>query len=114
MADILPSGADAHADTSDRSIKLRYADDEQPEGEKGFFGASRQIVMRTADVTPSVLSENLSAFCDQMATLVEGSAAPRKPRAFALESFEVTIEVSAGGEIRMIGSVNTEIRGVSN
>ena len=92
-------------------ITVRYADDEPPEGEKGLFGASRQAVMRTAAVTPKVLSANLSAFCDQMASLVEAASRAQKRSAFALESFEVTVEVSAGGEIRMIGSVNTEIRG---
>jgi hypothetical protein len=52
-----------------------------------------------------------------MADLVEAAAdvapaeGPRKSPRFQLESFEVTVEISAGGEIRMIGSVSTEIKG---
>jgi hypothetical protein len=98
--------------TQEPVITLRYADDEQADGEKGLFGASRQAVMRTTEVTTGALSVNLSAFCDQMAGLVEAAAvSPRKSPRFELESFEVTVEVSAGGEIRMIGSVSTEIKG---
>jgi hypothetical protein len=98
--------------TPDPVITLRYVDDEQTEGEKGLFGASRQAVTRTTTVTAGVLSANLSAFCEQMAGLVESAAMPPdKSSRFELESFEVTVEVSAGGEIRMIGSVSTEIKG---
>lgn len=106
-----PATISAPGDPSGETIKLIYVD-EPIEGEKGFFGGTRQAVMRVADVDPTVVTTNLTNFCKRMVGLIEGTDTPHgQSQRFALECFEVTVELAAGGEVRMIGSVNTEIRG---
>ncbi len=93
----------------DNVISIVVADLDRPEGEKGIFSAARDVAARVADVNATTLAANLSAFCAAIWTAID--AVPARRGTFRLDSFEVTAEVTAGGEIRLMGSVQAQARG---
>jgi hypothetical protein len=93
----------------DQAISVIYTDFGAVEGEKGVFAVGRQAVTRVADLDVRTLSANLTSLTARIGAAIDSGTAPA--RAFELESFEVTVEISAGGEIRLIGSVASEVRG---
>ena len=85
-------------------------DHEPVDGEKGIFSAASRAASRLGTLDAKVLAGNLSALCDQIGHLAAAAASPARSE-FELESFEVSLDVSASGEVRMVGSVSSQIRG---
>jgi hypothetical protein len=78
-------------------------------GEKGLFGAAGHIAVRSGVVNSDELAHNLSAICGRLADAfrqVHDTAG-----IFEMESVEVTLDLTAKGEVRMIASVSSEVRG---
>ncbi len=90
-------------------ISIVVSDLDRPEGEKGIFSGARDAAARVTDVSATTLAANLSAFCAGIWTAID--AVPVPHGTFRLDSFEVTADVTAGGEIRLIGSVQAQARG---
>lgn len=92
-----------------RILPVITIDDEPIDGEKGLFSTARRAAGRVGALDADVLASNLSMLCDQLGQLVDQTASGSA--AFELESFEVSLDVSARGEVRLVGSVSSEIRG---
>ena len=89
-------------------IPILYVDD-STDGQKGLFGAAGHISVRTAVLDSDDLARNLSAVCGRLADAfrkVHDAAG-----AYELECVEVTLDLTAKGEVRMIASVSSEIKG---
>lgn len=92
----------------DAGIPVVYLDD-SVDGEKGLFSAARQMPARLGVLDPDELSRNLSTVCARLAGAFR--SAQEAADSFDLDAFEVTMELTAKGEVRLIGSVSSEIRG---
>ncbi len=84
-------------------------DDIRNVGGKGLLSDTLDAARRVVSVDPSALAERFNSLCldlDGMLQHVSGSVG-----AFSLHSFEVQIELTAKGELRLIGCVGSEAKG---
>jgi hypothetical protein len=78
-------------------------------GEKGIFDAPRRLADRVGTVSSDVLAKNLQSFCEEIGEAFDGvSTAVRN---YQLDSVEITVQVSASGEVKMVGGVSAELTG---
>ncbi|KKK05084.1 hypothetical protein LQ51_15570 [Micromonospora sp. HK10] len=96
-----PSADGAH-------LSVLYAE-HSVDGEKGLFSAARAAALRVGAVDVAQLSANLRAVSGQLSEIFH--AMRDQPGPFELDEFEVTLELTAKGEVRLIGSAGSEIRG---
>ncbi|MFY1689132.1 Pepco domain-containing protein [Plantactinospora sp. WMMB782] len=89
-------------------IAIVYTDD-RFDGEKGLFSAAKSAATKIGTVNADQLATNLEAICGRLAGVFQ--AARRATGGFELDSFEVMLEFTAKGEVRLIGSASTEIKG---
>jgi hypothetical protein len=94
--------------SSNAPIPIVYIDD-RPNGEKGLFSAAQSLSTKIGVIRSGDLAANLSSVCSHLAEVFQ--SAQRATGGFALDEFEVTLELTAGGEVRLIGSASTEFRG---
>ncbi len=78
-------------------------------GGKGLLESAAALAHRTISVTASELAEKLRVFCSGIDGMFQGVATSVSQ--FDLESFEVTAELTAKGEVRLVGSAGTELKG---
>lgn len=79
------------------------------DGEKGVFGRTRDAVAQVSSVGAAQLAANMTRLCRQVgAVFAEASAAADT---LELKSVEVTVEVTASGELRLVGAVSSQIKG---
>lgn len=88
-------------------IPIIYSDDAA--GEKGLFSGSKSIPARIGQIDSDELAQNLSAICTRLAKAF--TKAQEATGSFDLDEFEVTLDLSAKGEVRVIASVSSEIHG---
>ena len=79
------------------------------DGEKGIFGTARAAAAHVGDLPVEALIANLSAVCAKLSAVF--GAAEHAADAFDLDCFEVTLDLTASGEVRLIGSVSTQVHG---
>ena len=94
---------------SDNVIPVVTADFGPIEGEKGIFSGARDVATRVVNIDATIIGANLSAFCAAIWTAID--AVPVPHGTFRLDSFEVTADLTAGGEIRLLGSVRAQASG---
>jgi hypothetical protein len=95
--------------TSESGITILSSEFDQQPGEKGFFDASRRMVDRVGTVSSDVLAENLQSFCEEIGEAFDGVSTVVKN--YQLDSVEITVQVSASGEVRLVGGASTELTG---
>ncbi len=88
-------------------IPIIYSD--EAAGEKGIFSGSKGMPARIGQVDSDELGQNLSTICTRLAEAFRKTQ--EATGAFDLDEFEVTLDLSAKGEVRVIASVSSEIRG---
>jgi hypothetical protein len=82
---------------------------EHQPGEKGFFDAPQRLANRVGTVSSDVLARNLESFCEEFGEAFDGvSTAVRN---YQLDSVEITVQVSATGEVRMVGGASAQLTG---
>jgi hypothetical protein len=89
------------------SLPIVYLDD--LDGEKGLFSGARSLSTRIGSISGGDLAANLSTVCSRLAEVFR--SAQRATGEFALEEFEVTLDLTASGEVRLIGSASAELHG---
>ena len=92
----------------DVGIPILYLDD-PVDGEKGLFGPARQASGRLGVLDSDELARSLSMMCARLTGAFR--SAQQAAGAFDLDAFEVTLDLTAKGEVRLIGSVSSEIHG---
>jgi hypothetical protein len=90
-------------------IPIIYIDDETPNGEKGLFSSQTQLADRLGWVDSGDLTQNLSSMCTRLSSAFR--KAQQSAGEFELDEFEVTLDLTATGEVRLVASVRAEIRG---
>lgn len=88
------------------NIQVVYTEVEADSDAK-FFGNRERI--RVGVLDSGKLAASLTALCRQMDVVfsqVESSAGQ-----FEMSSFTLSVEFTAGGQIRLVGSLSTEIKG---
>jgi hypothetical protein len=77
-------------------------------GEKSLFDAAARVLApitaNTSDVT-----HNLTVFCQAFASGIEGAA--NALAHYELDKIEMTIELNAKGQVRLIASASAELKG---
>ncbi len=91
------------------TIPIVYEELEVIEGGKGLGAAVERLVRRTATLDVPRLASNLESICRQLGAAFQGVTTAVKD--YEVQQFEVTVDVSAQGEIRLVGGVSTEFRG---
>ncbi|ADJ48159.1 hypothetical protein AMES_6334 [Amycolatopsis mediterranei S699] len=79
------------------------------DGEKGLFSTARQVAGRIGELDSEELAQNLSAVCSRLASAFRRAA--EASEMFELDAFEVNLDLTAKGEVRLVGSFSSEIKG---
>jgi hypothetical protein len=92
-------------------IKVIYEEEviTSEDGAKGIFASDNRITRRLSDLDLPQFTANLQAFCEQVSSVFE--KVTTAIHHFELKTFELTLDVTAKGEVRFIGSAGTEIKG---
>jgi hypothetical protein len=90
------------------SISLVYSEYETAEGSKAF-GAIRRVVTRIGELDVVALRRNLDQLTDSIDELLQTRS--QKLTTFNLSSLEITVDITAKGEVRLIGAVSGEVKG---
>jgi len=85
------------------------SDFEQQSGEKGIFDASRRLVDKVGYVSSDVLAKNLQSFCEEIGEAFDGVSTVVKN--YQLDAVELTVQVSATGEVRLVGGASAQLTG---
>jgi hypothetical protein len=76
---------------------------------KGLFSPAKSAAGKIGAVDSSQLADNLSAVCAKLSHVFR--AAQSATEGFELQSFEVAVEITAGAEVRLVGSVSAQVQG---
>lgn len=79
------------------------------DGEKAAFGRTRDAVARVSSVGAAQLAANMARLCRQVGDVFAHASA--EAGELELKSVEVTVEITAGGELRLIGAVSSQVKG---
>jgi hypothetical protein len=92
-----------------RPFEIVYIEEQLEEGSKGPLGAIRRRVEKVGVLDFTSFGVNLEEFCNRIGGTLQavGDAVSQ----YSLHSFELTVDVTAKGEVRFIGSAGTEIKG---
>jgi hypothetical protein len=87
-------------------ITIVSSEFEHQPGEKGI---SRRLADKVGTVDSEVLAKHLQSFCEEIGEAFDGVSTVVKN--YQLDSVEITVQVSASGEVRLVGGVSTELTG---
>jgi hypothetical protein len=90
-------------------ITIVSSEFEQQPGEKGFFDAPQRLADTVGIVSSDVLAKNLQSFCEQIGEAFDGVSTVVKN--YQLDSLEITVQVSATGEVRLVGGASAQLTG---
>ncbi|MFF5028061.1 Pepco domain-containing protein [Streptomyces collinus] len=94
-------------DTARTEIELLGLDDLGVEGRKGFGRTAPDVL--AGRVRLDRLADNLSDFCRQAGQMFASASAATS--GLHLESMEVSLALTAKGEVRLVGAVSGEVSG---
>ena len=90
-------------------ITILSSEFEHQAGQKGLFDASQRLADKVGTVSSDVLAKNLQSFCEEIGEAFDGVSTVVKN--YRLDSVEITVQVSASGEVRLVGGASTELTG---
>ncbi len=99
----------AAEDDSMFEVGIVYLDYEATAGEKGIGTTVRRAALKLGVLDTTRLAETLSAFSHELGAVFDEVAT--EISRYELETVEVTVEVTARGEVRLIGSAGAEVTG---
>ena len=91
------------------SFSIVYDDIENNEGAKGLFSNSKQLTRKIGTLNADTLAKNFNDFCKQMENVFDNITESVKN--YELQTVELSIDISAKGEVRFIGSLSSELKG---
>ena len=91
----------------EETISVVYTDRADLEGSKSF--GSPKLLPKVGEVDTGTLGRSLRRLTDQMNDLFDEVSASNG--AFELTSFDVAVEITGSGEVRLIGAVAVELTG---
>jgi hypothetical protein len=93
---------------ADAQIEILVRPESDREGTKSLFESTAQVLTPIRTSTHD-LTRNLAVFCQAFAEGIEGVADALMK--YELSQIELTVELNAKGEVRLIASASTEIKG---
>ncbi|MEV6303305.1 hypothetical protein AB0M02_28100 [Actinoplanes sp. NPDC051861] len=93
----------------DGTVQFTWTEFEEVAGSKGLFDTARRKVEGAGLLDTTRLAANLQNFCRDIAVAVDSAAVAVGQ--YELDSLELNVEVTAKGEIRLIGSASSEVKG---
>src|SRR3712207_3949376 len=90
-------------------ITIVSSEFEHQPGEKGFFDAPQRLADKVGTVGSDVLAKNLQSFCEEIGEAFDGISTVVKN--YQLDSVEISVQVSASGEVRLVGGASTQLTG---
>jgi hypothetical protein len=84
-------------------------DDEIQLGGKGLLDSVPTMARKVVRLDPSKLSAEMQSLCLSIDSMFHGVT--RFVGGYELDSFELTVEITAKGEIRLLGSAGMEAKG---
>jgi hypothetical protein len=97
------------SEASASGITILSSEFEHQPGEKGFFDASRRLADKVGTVSSDVLAKNLQSFCEEIGEAFDRVSTVVK--SYQLDAVEITVQVSASGEVRLVGGASTQLTG---
>ena len=92
-----------------QGLTIVYEEVESPTGTKGAWQATGDLIRKVARVDPDLLRERVREFCAQIAQVLPGAGDAIGN--YELESVELNVEITAKGEVRLVASASTEVKG---
>jgi len=99
----------SNEDYSEHGIAIVYDEIEVSEQGKGLGTVVGRLVKKYGTLNAAALSNNLANFCRQMGLIFRDVSTSIEN--YDLETIELNTEITAAGEIRMIGGVSGEMTG---
>jgi ABC-type ATPase with predicted acetyltransferase domain len=90
-------------------ITIVSSEFEHQPGEKAFFDAPQRLVDKVGTVSSDVLARNLQSFCEEIGEAFDGVSTVVKN--YQLDSVEITVQVGATGEVRLVGGASAQLTG---
>ena len=93
----------------DQTIPIIFDAPEDIRDSKGLSDAYERATRKLGDLNITVFQEKLTTLCLKLSEAIHSLDSERSE--YFLESFEVNVDVTAKGEVRLIGSVSSEVKG---
>jgi hypothetical protein len=93
---------------STSGITIVSSEFEHLPGEKTIFDPQR-LADKVGTVSSEVLAKNLQSFCEEIGEAFDGVSTVVKN--YQLDTVEITVQVSATGEVRLVGGVSAQLTG---
>ena len=97
------------ADRNQDSITVLVDEPLDLQGARGFGATVEEVVRRVGQLSVDTLADNLRALCTGMSAALKSIELPDLP--YGLEEVELTVDLTASGEVRLVGSVGAELAG---
>jgi hypothetical protein len=79
------------------------------EGEKGIFTRPREAIVHVSSLATATLADNVAELCRHIGAVFRSASTAVSE--LELESLQVQIEISAKGEVRLVGAASAELTG---
>lgn len=79
------------------------------DGEKAIFGRAREAAVRVATVGANTLAANVAEVCRYVGMVFQDASTAVDE--LELQSLQVQLEITAKGEVRLVGAASTEVKG---
>ncbi len=91
------------------SVEVIIFDRNAVDGEKGIRSAVARVAASVVSIDPELLAANLSSFVRSIGNAFDRAAATTK--SLSLDTLELTVEIGGKGQIRLVGGIESEIKG---
>lgn len=91
------------------AFQVIYFEEESDEGVKGPLGAVRKRIQKIGILDFETFGINLRDFCGRVNLMLQNLG--ESVSDYNLSSFEISVDVTAKGEVRFIGSAGTDVKG---
>jgi len=92
------------------TISVIYEEEEVSAASKdGLFAATSRLVKKIGSLNVADVAINLEGFCKQIGNITKNLMVA--VHGYHLESLELSVDITAKGEVRLIASASSEIKG---
>ena len=95
--------------TDESRISVITFQQDDAEGEKGVFTRPREVLVHVSSLATATLADNVSELCRHIGAVFRSASTAASE--LELQSLQVQIEISATGEVRLVGAASAELTG---
>lgn len=97
------------SENDEYDINIIYDEWETYDGAKGIWNSSKNLIRKAQKLNEKEFMNNLNNFCNVIGRVFQSVTTSAEN--YELDKFELTIDISAKGEIRLVGSASSELKG---